>query len=97
MKDKKEKEELLKFNAKTKKRKRSYSGIELPAPEEEIDDAVYIEPKVKILSDEQVGIKKLPKSKGVIKMAEIPAFLITLSHIIQGSALMVFFSIQSYP
>ena len=38
MKDKKEKEELMKSDAKTKKRKRSYSGIELPAPEEEIDD-----------------------------------------------------------
>ena len=38
MKDKKEKEELMKSDAKTKKRKRSYSGIELPSPEEEIDD-----------------------------------------------------------
>jgi len=36
MKDKKE--ELLKSDSKTKKRKRSYSGIELPSPDESIDD-----------------------------------------------------------
>ena len=36
MKDKKE--EILKSDSKVKKRKRSYSGIELPSPEEETDD-----------------------------------------------------------
>jgi len=32
------KEDILKSDSKTKKRKRSYSGIELPPPEETIDD-----------------------------------------------------------
>lgn len=36
MKDKKE--ELLKSDSKSKKRKRSYSGIELPSPDESLDD-----------------------------------------------------------
>ena len=35
---KEKKEEILKSDSKTKKRKRSYSGIELPEPEEIIDD-----------------------------------------------------------
>jgi len=30
--------ELIKSDLKTKKRKRSYSGIELPSPGQEIDD-----------------------------------------------------------
>ena len=66
------KEEFIKSDLKTKKRKRSYSGIELPSPEKEIDDFQKFNINTNIV--ERLKLKQIESLFEVQKKVYVPIY-----------------------